>query len=117
MNCMKCGREIPAGQVFCDSCLETMKKYPIKPDTAVQLPRNRQDTVLRKQASRRRPLSPEEQIPGLKRTIRRLRFFTALLVLVLAAVAVLAFFQLRNLPQTPEIPNYTNSTQDTNETP
>lgn len=38
MNCMKCGREIPVGQVFCDGCLKVMETYPVKPDTAIHLP-------------------------------------------------------------------------------
>lgn len=112
MNCMKCGREIPAGQVFCDGCLEIMKQYPVKPDTAVSLPRNRQNAAAKKPASRRRPLSPEEQVPILKRSCRRLRFCVAFLSLLLVAAAVFAFLQLRNLNAPPESPNYTNSTSD-----
>lgn len=38
MNCLKCGREIEEGQVFCNDCLVQMAKYPVKPGTAVQLP-------------------------------------------------------------------------------
>lgn len=38
MNCMKCGREIPLGQVFCKECLADMEAYPVKPDTPIQLP-------------------------------------------------------------------------------
>lgn len=38
LNCLKCGREIEEGQVFCNDCLVQMAKYPVKPGTAVQLP-------------------------------------------------------------------------------
>ena len=38
MNCMKCGREITLGQVFCKDCLVDMENFPIKPGTPVQLP-------------------------------------------------------------------------------
>ena len=113
MNCMKCGREIPAGQVFCDGCLEVMKKYPVKPDTVVQLPRSRQQNATKKQALRRRPLSPEEQIPVLKRSLRRHKLCIAILVLVIAAATVAAFLQLRHPFSLPELPNYTNNTPDT----
>ena len=113
MNCMKCGREIPQGQVFCDSCLEVMKKYPIKPDTAVQLPRRSQQSAAKKQPARRRQLSPEEQIPSLKRSIRRLKFTVVVLVLLLAAAAVAAFLHLQNHNALPERPNYTTTTPDT----
>ena len=33
MNCMKCGREIPEQQTFCDVCLEVMSQYPVNPHT------------------------------------------------------------------------------------
>lgn len=38
MQCMKCGREISGGQVFCQECLEEMEKYPVDPDVVVTLP-------------------------------------------------------------------------------
>ena len=39
MGCLKCGRE--TDQTFCESCRETMKKYPVKPGAVVILPRER----------------------------------------------------------------------------
>lgn len=113
MDCMKCGREIPQGQVFCDGCLEVMKKYPVKPDTAVQLPRRNQQSSAKKQNARRRALSPEEQIPPLKRSIRRLKLMVAILSLLLAAAVVVGFLHLRNHNNLPGFPNYTNTTPDT----
>ena len=38
MNCVKCGREIPEDQVFCEICLTEMENYPVKPGTAVHIP-------------------------------------------------------------------------------
>ena len=38
MQCMKCGREIPVDQVFCQECLEDMEKYPVDPGVVVTLP-------------------------------------------------------------------------------
>ena len=37
MQCMKCGMEVPEGQVFCNGCLEVMDKYPVKPGTPVHI--------------------------------------------------------------------------------
>lgn len=88
MNCMKCGREIPAGQVFCDRCLEVMAQYPVKPDTAVHLPRRREETVAKKV---KRTLPPEEQLLLLKKKYRRLLacLLVALLLLAAAAAVIL----------------------------
>ena len=69
MQCMKCGREIPAGQVFCEECLAEMEKYPVKPGTAIRLPSRREEPQVKKPASRRRQLTPEEQVKGLKRRL------------------------------------------------
>lgn len=114
MTCMKCGREIPTGQVFCDSCLEVMEKYPIKPDTVVQLPRRSAQSVQKKQAPRRRQLSPEEQIPLLKRTCRRLALCVIALLLILSAVAVVIVLHLKgHTVEFPKAPNYNTTTSDT----
>lgn len=36
--CMRCGREIEEGQVFCQDCLKEMSRYPVDPNTVVQIP-------------------------------------------------------------------------------
>ena len=95
MTCMKCGREIPAGQVFCDSCLETMEKYPVKPDAAVHLPLRKETSSSKKPGSRRRQLPPEEQILLLRKRNRRLRLtVTILSILLAAAIAGAVLLQL-----------------------
>ncbi len=81
MQCMKCGREIPAGQVFCEGCLADMKKYPVKPGTVVQIPRRMEEPALRKAAPRRPTPEPEEQVKRLK---KRLWIVTVTAVLLLA---------------------------------
>lgn len=59
LNCMKCGREIPLGQVFCKDCLEDMSTHPIKPGTPVVVPVH--DTpVPQRRAPIRRVRKPEE---------------------------------------------------------
>ena len=86
MSCIKCGRDIEEGQVFCESCLEVMKKYPVKPGIAIQLP-NRKDAPLPKKTVQKRKtvLSAEEQVHRLKGRIRGL---VVLLLIVLSLLAV-----------------------------
>ena len=36
--CMRCGWEIEEGQVFCQDCLKEMSRYPVDPNTVVQIP-------------------------------------------------------------------------------
>ena len=70
MSCMKCGRDLEEGQVFCSSCLEDMANYPVKPGTAVQLPHKKDLAPVRKTGAKRKPtVSPEEKIRKLKKRI------------------------------------------------
>lgn len=85
MNCMKCGREIEEGQVFCGNCLEVMEKYPVKPGIAIQLPHRKETPVTKKvHIKRRQPPTPEEQIQKLK---KRVRAFVILWIVTLALLA------------------------------
>ena len=89
MHCMKCGQDIPAGQVFCDQCLEVMEKYPVKPGIVVQLPNRPAAAVQKKPGVRRRNvLSPEEQV---KRLRKRTRVLTLVLMLFIAITCVLGY--------------------------
>ena len=111
MNCMKCGREIPADQVFCDGCLKVMEKYPVKPDTAIQLPRRSIQAGPKKQTSRKRQLSPEEQVVQLRKLCRRLLLCVIVLILLLAGAAAIIFLQANEEPvQLPIGRNYTIDT-------
>ena len=84
MQCMKCGRDLEPGQVFCDACREVMARYPVKPGVVVQLPNRNQQTV-KKQIIRHRPaLSAEEQVTALKKTVR----WQALSIVLLLAAAI-----------------------------
>ena len=88
MQCIKCGRDVEPAEVFCDSCKETMAKYPVRPGVVVQLP-HRTETVAKKQPARRRAvLSAEDQVVLLRRTVRRLAILT---ILLLAAVIGLSW--------------------------
>ncbi len=86
MNCLKCGREIDEGQVFCLECIEVMHKYPVKPGIAIQLPRRTETPLLKKvYPKRRQPPTMEEQIRILKRRIRRLAILWLITLALLAA--------------------------------
>ena len=88
MNCLKCGREIEEGQVFCNDCLVQMAKYPVKPGTAVQLPSRGSAAVSKKVHSRRRTkAAPEEQ--------KRIRILSALLSVCVVLLIVLSVVTLR----------------------
>ena len=62
MQCMKCGREIPAGQVFCEDCLTDMAAYPIKPGTVVTLPNRPKQTTTRKIIGHRSAVTLAQQV-------------------------------------------------------
>ena len=88
--CMRCGRDIEEGQVFCPDCLKEMSRYPVDPNTVVQIPL-RKESVTGKKNPRRRSISPEEQILILKRRIRILSALTALLLGLSLGMAAYAF--------------------------
>lgn len=71
MVCLKCGREIEENQVFCPDCVDDMEKYPVKPGTAIQLPRRTETSLQKKSHARRRtPPTQEEQIRSLRKALR-----------------------------------------------
>ena len=89
MNCMKCGKEIKEPQVFCDSCLATMEKYPVKSNIRVQVPVR--PVVEVKASAKKEPPSLEVQLQRLRRQNKHL--FVALLCSVFAlALAVVLLF-------------------------
>ena len=92
VNCLKCGREIEEGQVFCNDCLVQMAKYPVKPGTAVQLPSRGSAAVSKKVHPRRRSKTvPEEQLKALKIRVRILSALLALCVVLLIVLSVVTF--------------------------
>lgn len=92
MNCMKCGREIKAGQVFCGECLALMEKYPVKPGTVVQLPPKTETEPVKKQPRHRRTAaSPEEQVKRLTKRVRRLTLAVILTTALAVFFALLSF--------------------------
>ena len=84
MYCLKCGNETLDEKIFCEECLVQAQMYPVKPGTSIQLPKP-ETYAPKKNASAKRPISPEEQVDDLKKTIRRLGI---LLFLTAAALAL-----------------------------
>ena len=100
MVCLKCGRKAEAQQVFCQSCLETMEKHPVRPGTAVHLPTRKPQTAPKKAAHKKKALSPEDQIYHLRRALRRMYLCVTVLILVLGMATALLIheIQARDLP-------------------
>ena len=114
MNCMKCGQEIDEGQVFCASCLEEMGKYPVKPGTVVQLPRQKPVPVAKKVYTKRRQAPTAEEL--LVKQKRRFRMLLLAWLLTLALLIALAFPTIRDLLMEEKLlpgQNYTTITSTT----
>ena len=92
MGCMKCGRDLEPGQVFCQDCLADMAKYPVKPGTVVTLPRRQEETV--KRAPRKKTLPLDEQVRRLRKRNRNLLLIVVVLALLLGIVS---FFFVREI--------------------
>lgn len=87
MLCVKCGKQTEGEQVFCSRCLESMEKYPVKPDVHIQLPTRPSTVAQKKQSRKQRALSPEEQVVRLRRKLRWSRFCGVVLLLALVLAA------------------------------
>lgn len=84
MYCMKCGKEIPEKQAFCDSCLAVMEQFPVKPGTPVLLPNRPAPAPLKRSAARKKILSTEDRLSRAKKAIQWLS--------IILAVTLFAFF-------------------------
>lgn len=88
MNCMRCGKETEAEQVFCAVCLADMEKYPVKPNAVVLLPTRSAPKVVPK---KRPPISAETRIARLRRGNRILTLlviFVSVLAILFAAASI-----------------------------
>ena len=86
MNCMKCGRELEEGQVFCAECLEQMEADPIRISTPVHIPRQPTKGIV----THHPVIHSEEEVKRLERANERLRVWVILLAMatVLLSMAV-----------------------------
>ena len=80
MQCLRCGREIEEGQVFCFLCESIMVKHPVKPNTVVTIPER---SVRLRTTPSRKPHVPEEDTDQLRRTILQLRLWICMLMAAL----------------------------------
>ncbi len=87
MQCMRCGREISAEQVFCEECLRDMERHPVKPGTVVHIPKQ----PARPQKRPERRTTTEQQLAALRRQVQILSFSLTLSVALLIGVSALAF--------------------------
>lgn len=115
MNCIKCGKQVSEGQVFCDECLQDMQHHPVKPGTPVILP-NRPSTPAPKRRHTRKARKPEEQVRALKTTVTWLALLLAVVTLLLA-LCVFRLIQTRpdNVPGEPPGQNYSTTDSASNE--
>ena len=125
MQCMKCGRDLDPGEVFCRECRDVMARYPVKPGTVVQLPHRQLHYTAKRQPSRRKAIPLEEQIERLKHVSRRLALALLVSVLISAVAGYVAVTQfLENHRKHAVGQNYsvmtteaTNPATETTETP
>ena len=87
MNCVKCGREIPEDQVFCENCLTEMENYPVKPGTAVHIPTRPAEELPKKPVKKKRVPTAEELLLRTRKKLRRTRIFAVILLLVCGALS------------------------------
>ena len=99
MYCLKCRKETKDTHVFCDDCLEVMKRFPVRSDIHVQIP-YRKPLSEKKAPTRRKIRSTEEQLLRLRNTVKRLAVALACCLLLLA-LSISLLFQ-RAQWQTPE---------------
>ena len=105
MNCMRCGKDTSFENVFCDECLKEMAKHPVNPNTPVILPKRKASSV--KKTNRRKTVSADEQIAGLK---HRIHVLSVVLVAVSILAALLVYPAVKYLMEDHVLPgqNYTS---------
>ena len=113
MYCMKCGKDTKSDQIFCDSCLDTMKQSPVKPGTPIHLPTSTAPAV-KEPVARKKQLTPEEQLPRLRAAVRTLVICLISAILALGLSITLLIHTLQQQPEssTPNGRNYTTADSD-----
>ena len=106
MQCLRCGREVTDGKVFCDGCETVMAKHPVKVNTVVTIPER---SVRHRNTITRKPQRPEEDTEQLHRTILQLRLWVCMLMAALMlCVGVLTWQELTREEKPAIGQNYTS---------
>lgn len=92
MYCLKCGKETEAEKIFCETCLESMEQYPVKPGTPIHLPKRDTTDVSKKVNRAKRTTTAEEQVIYLKKVIIWMACLLIFAVAVLAGAMLLLTF-------------------------
>ena len=112
MRCLKCGKEIGESLTFCESCLDSMSQYPVKPGTVIHLPRTQPEAPAKKSASRRRTPTLEEQLSHLKKLLHWLVALLCIMSVLLGiAIGMLLHSDDAPMPEKVVGRNYTITTQ------
>ena len=109
MQCLRCGREITEGQVFCCACEELMAKHPVNPNTVVTLPER---TLRERTVPVRKPQRTEEDTDHLHQTILQLRLWICMLMAALMLCVAFLTWQELTQEKKPAIGQNYNSLLD-----
>ena len=103
MKCMRCGTAITSDQVFCNPCLEDMKRHPVDPATPVQLPQRPSSAPTK--SPHRKARKPEEQVNILRKMVFWQMIIIAILViaLIIAVVFLLQVYGVIVLPSPAQV--------------
>lgn len=109
-QCLKCGSKAEDGSAFCNTCLEVMEQYPVKPGTVIHLPRRQPRPEETANADFEEP-NHAEQLAHQRSLIKWLTGVVAVLSFLLVFTAVLLIHTLEKDQPLPMIGrNYTTST-------
>jgi len=110
MSCLRCGKETPVSQAFCNDCLQDMSHYPVRSDAPIHLPKRNEKTVSKKAVKRKKLIKPEDQVIHLRKIIR---WMMVLLVLssLLTCIAVAKLVAKEENPKYPDGKNYITTTE------
>lgn len=78
-HCMRCGREVTLGQIFCKECQTEMARHPVDPTTPVILPPP--PPVANRRSNGRKPRKPEEQLSRLRRLMAAMLVLFIIIIL------------------------------------
>lgn len=113
MQCLKCGKDVTSSPTFCDDCLAEMENCPVKPGTAVYIPKREPPA---RRSTGEKKLSTAALLSRTRRTLRWMYLLVVLLSLLLSAAAIMLIRTMDRAsepqPQGPAIgQNYTTNQQ------